>query len=88
MVRALYAFRDDVDFTITFMGIVPPDYSVDMFASELDDQGKWPESHYALYIDLYSLNVFLPEEGYNGKPIGQMCNLTELLENALKEYFS
>lgn len=91
MDKVLYAFRDDADFMIKFMGVVPPDYGVDMFVSELDDQGKWPENHYALYIDLYSLEVFLLDEGFEGETIGNnalLCSLPETLENALKEYFS
>lgn len=88
MDKVLYAFRDDADFMIKFMGIVPPDYGVGMFVRELDDQEKWPENHYALYIDLYSLEVFLLDEGFEGETIGKLCDLPETLEKALKEYFS
>ena len=78
--KALYAFRDDADFMLTFMGIVPADYSVDVFVEELDEQEKWPESHYALYIDLETLEVSILDDG-------QVCSLTEILENALQDFY-
>ena len=85
--KALYAFRDDADFMLTFMGIVPADYSVDMFVEELDDQDKWPESHYALYIDLETFEVIIFDEGDTPEEVGQVCSLTEILENALQDFY-
>lgn len=78
--KALYAFRDDADFMLTFMGIVPADYGVDVFVKELDEQEKWPESHYALYIDLETFEVSILDDG-------QVCSLTEILENALQDFY-
>ena len=85
--KALYAFRDDADFMLTFMGIVPADYSVAMFIEELDDQDKWPESHYALYIDLETFEVIIFDEGDTPEEVGQVCSLTEILENALQDFY-
>lgn len=85
--KALYAFRDDADFMLTFMGIVPADYSVAMFIEELDDQEKWPESHYALYIDLETFEVIIFDEGDTPEEVGLVCSLTEMLENALQDFY-
>lgn len=85
--KALYAFRDDADFMLTFMGIVPADYGVAMFIEELDDQDKWPESHYALYIDLETFEVIIFDEGDTPEEVGQVCSLTEILENALQSFY-
>ena len=85
--KALYAFRDDADFMLTFMGIVPADYSVAMFIEELDDQDKWPESHYALYIDLETFEVIIFDESDTPEEVGQVCSLTEVLENALQDFY-
>ena len=85
--KALYAFRDDADFMLTFMGIVPADYSVAMYIEELDDQDKWPESHYALYIDLETFEVIIFDESDTPEEVGQVCSLTEMLENALQDFY-
>lgn len=85
--KALYAFREDTGFSLEFMGIVPADYSVAMFIEELDDQEKWPESHYALHIDLETFEVIIFDEGDTPEEVGQVCSLTEMLENALQSFY-
>lgn len=85
--KALYAFREDTGFSLEFMGIVPADYSVAMFIEELDDQEKWPESHYALYIDLETFEVIIFDESDTPEEVGQVCSLTEILENALQSFY-
>ena len=85
--KALYAFREDTGFSLEFMGIVPADYSVAMFIEELDDQEKWPESHYALYIDLETFEVIIFDESDTPEEVGQVCSLTEILENALQDFY-
>lgn len=85
--KALYAFREDTGFSLEFMGIVPADYSVAMFIEELDDQDKWPESHYALYIDLETFEVIIFDESDTPEEVGQVCSLTEILENALQSFY-
>ena len=85
--KALYAFRDDADFNLQFMGIVPADYSVAMFIEELDDQEKWPESYYALYIDLETFEVIIFDESDTPEEVEQVCSLTEILENALQSFY-
>jgi len=87
MTRALFAFRDDAGFMLKFMGIVPADYGVDMFISELDDKDQWPESHYALYIDLETFEVIIFDEADIPEEFKQVCSLSEILEQALKECF-
>lgn len=79
--KAVYAFRDDVDFMLTFMGILPANYaSVGEWVEKLDDEEAWPESHYALYIDLETFEISVLEDG-------QICSLTEILEGALLSFY-
>lgn len=85
--KALYAFREDTGFSLEFMGIVPADYSVAMFIEELDDKEQWPESHYALYIDLETFEVIIFDESDTPEEVGQVCSLTEILENALQSFY-
>ena len=85
--KALYAFREDTGFSLEFIGIVPADYSVAMFIEDLDDQEKWPESHYALYIDLETFEVIIFDESDTPEEVGQVCSLTEILENALQDFY-
>lgn len=85
--KALYAFRDDADFMIKFMGIVPANYStVGEWVAKLDDEEAWPESHYGLYIDLENLTVVnLDEDEEVG---GSVISLADLLEQALNKFYS
>ena len=79
--KAVYAFRDDADFMLKFMGIVPANYStVEEWVEKLDDEEAWPESHYALYIDLDTFEVSVLDDG-------QVCSLTEVLEDALASFY-
>ena len=81
--KAVYAYRDDADFMLTFMGILPANYrSVGEWVEKLDDEEAWPESHYALYIDLETFSVaILGEE--NDWYVVNYISVADILQTAL-----
>jgi len=87
--KALYAFRDDADFMLTFMGILPANYSsVGEWVEKLDDEEQWPESHYALSIDLETFEIAILDEDDIPQQVGGWVSLADILEEALNKFYS
>lgn len=87
--KAVYAYRDDIDFMLTFMGILPANYaSVGEWVEKLDDEEAWPESHYALYIDLETFSVAILDEDDTPQEVGGWISVADILETAVDRFYA
>lgn len=84
---ALYAFREDGGFDVKFMGIVPLEEGMTPqdYLESLDDAENeiWPEGYYAFIIDLETLDVIYLDD----EVVGQICRLTEYIEQAMRALY-